>query len=118
MVVIGAEIPRVPCTEIEADTLNATDQTGDLILNCNIRGFRANVENTREFINRIKKTSRVKLVGLTELFNCGDCNNYLEDHILLARPRPSNPNRGGVAFLIFNELQYTTPTIENDFIDS
>ena len=75
MVVIGAEVPRVPCTEIEAEDLNAPGQNGDIILNCNIRGFRANVENFREFLNGIKNPSRVKLVGLTEALNCGDRNN-------------------------------------------
>ena len=115
--VIGTEIPRVNCVGIDASQLNTKDHEGDLVLNCNIRGLRANLENLREFLNVVDNPSRVKLMGLTEVFCCGDKNNYLEDHVLVARERPSNKNRGGVAFLVANHLQYTTPHINNDFID-
>ena len=47
--VLGDEIPRPQCREIEAKELNLnTKELGDIILNCNIRGFRSNVESLRE----------------------------------------------------------------------
>ena len=89
--VIGGEIQRVEAREIEANELNNNDM-GDIVLNCNIRGFRTNVEHIREFLNGINHPERIKLIGLTESYDCGTKNNYLEDHVLLSKGRPSNPN--------------------------
>ena len=62
--VIGTEIPRVNCVGIDASQLNTKDHEGDLVLNCNIRGLRANLENLREFINVADNPSRIKLMGI------------------------------------------------------
>ena len=115
--VIGPEIPRVKCTCIDASQLDSKGHDGDLIINCNARGFRSNVENIREFVQGIRKPSRLKLMGITESFACGAKNNYLEGHVLVARERSSNRDRGGVAFLVQNDVQFTIPNLPGDFQD-
>ena len=114
---IGPEIPRVKCTCIDASQLDSKGHDGDLIINCNARGFRSNVENIREFVQGIRKPSRLKLMGITESFACGAKNNYLEGHVLVARERSSNRDRGGVAFLVQNDVQFTIPHLPGDFQD-
>lgn len=115
--VIGPEIPRAKCTLLDASDLNTKNHDGHLILNCNARGFRSNLENIREFIQTIRDPARIKLMGISESFACGSKNNYLETHVLVARERQSNPDRGGVAFLLQNDLHYTTPHLPDDFHD-
>ena len=72
--VIGPEIPRAKCTCIDASQLNSKNHDGDLVLNCNARGFRSNLENIREFTQGIKNPSRIKIMGITETFACGAKN--------------------------------------------
>ena len=115
--VIGPEIPRAKCTLIDASDLNSINHNGQLILNCNARGFRSNLENIREFTQGIRDPSRIKLMGISETFACGTKNNYLETHVLVARERQCNPDRGGVAFIVQNDLQYTIPHLPGDFHD-
>ena len=56
-------------------------------------------------------------MGITESFACGAKNNYLEGHVLVARERSSNRDRGGVAFLVQNDVQFTIPNLPGDFQD-
>ena len=57
--VIGPEIPRAKCTLLDASDLNTKNHDGHLILNCNARGFRSNLENIREFIQTIRNPARM-----------------------------------------------------------
>ena len=114
--IIGEEIPRTHCEERPGDYLNKKE-LGITILNCNVRGFRSNADRINEFLEGLHDPKKIKLIGLTESYDCGHKNNYVETHILVSKSRPSNMHRGGVAFLVENDMQYTIPTIPNEFVD-
>ena len=114
--VIGEEIPRTRCSERPAEYLNKKE-LGSTILNCNVRGFRSNVDRINEFLEGLHNPKKIKLIGLSESYDCGHKNNYVDTHVLVSKSRPSNKHRGGVAFLVENSLHFTTPSLPNEFVD-
>ena len=116
--VLARVIDRPICNYISMDNLRE-DTPSDTLYNINIRGLRRNLGNLEEFLGQLPNTEHAKAITLTEIFNAdhNEKNNFIESHVLISACRTSNKNRGGVGILIHESLQFTTPTINHDYLD-
>ena len=106
------------CTYREAEEVYEETAQGT-ILNLNIRGLRANLDGLKELLDSFENSSYIKIIALSELFNsCSDQkNNYLDSHTLISACRVINCDRGGVGFMVSNDLQFSKLKIQNEFIE-
>jgi exonuclease III len=104
------------CEEINSEIIQ-NDINQDCILNLNIRGLQNNLMALEEFLDDFDNLSFVKIIGITEIFNADskEKNNYLSTHTLTSTCRSDNINRGGIGFLVSNEIQFSEVEIEEDF---
>ena len=116
--VLARVIERPICNYISMENIGE-DTPSDTLYNINIRGLRRNLGNLEEFLGQLHNTEHAKAITLTEIFNAdhNDKNNFTESHVLISACRTSNKNRGGVGILIHESLQFTTPTINHDYLD-
>ena len=116
--VLDRVIDRPPCNFISMETIGEGNMS-DSLYNINIRGLRRNLGNLEEFLGQLQHKEHAKAITLTEIFNAdhNEKNNFVESHILISACRASNKNRGGVGVLVHETLQFTTPIINQSFMD-
>ena len=78
--VVGENInaQTVKSVYMDSTQFNHSIKNYDTIINCNIRGLRANINNLKEFLN-ISHTNSIKIIVVTEVFNACQThqNNYM-----------------------------------------
>ena len=96
---------------LDRTQFNHSIEHNDTIMNCNIRGLRANINNLREYLN-VSHTNNIKIIVVTEVFKACHTHqdNYLKGYNYVSKLRSSNPQRGGVG--IFTHASIKTKEID------